>query len=245
MVSLGGQVDFTVGPSSGGFDPWPQGEKLKLLQWIERAIFSVSQVDFPDKPPRPSTEVTNAEAPPSAKWSKYLSDILLGTKQTNEWPWPQWTDDQWSEYMKSEKIRLGALKDYLISVGKSISGYDTLQLTALAPVTFDSQTSFPIPPDDERRAKYHRLLPPPTHSAFGFDPHLNGVSPAYLDDLYDDLFEACFAGSNEKIHQMFIAGATTTIDISIFYVSVQVANPHGTGSLSPLFRIHLSFRLQA
>ncbi|KAF7347372.1 Ankyrin repeat protein [Mycena venus] len=249
LVSLGAQVDFSVGASSEPYfgGPKPEG-KVKLHQWIRSAIdwLSLSLLHQPSKPP---SEAANVEQEPlPGGWSTCLAN-LLAMKRKNDPVWtPEWTEEQSSQYMESEKRRLNALKDYLIAVGRLIPGFSDTESEIQAPqpiapgVTLDSRATSPVPSNHERRARYYRLQPPHTMTPYGFNPYGGDISsdysPAYLDRLYDDLFEACFAGSNEKIQQMFLPeAAPTTIDTSIFYISVHVADPEashkGTG-ITPL-----------
>ncbi|KAJ6544013.1 hypothetical protein B0H19DRAFT_1212418 [Mycena capillaripes] len=250
LISLGAEVDFHVrdhAQSSSWAYPVFAGKssKLKLIEWLHLAIVSLSQ-DIPlSRPDSPLAEVTTQTGPPPADWPTYLSNLLLSMKPDYNYRWtqpPRWTDESWNQYYESEKKRVEKLKNYLVTVTQLIPGHkktpQNQPLPSTTPVAFDSRASSPIPATpDAPRQKYHRLTAPYGGFGYGYPPS-SDHSPNYLDHLYDDLFEACFTGSNEKIQQMFIPGAApTAIDTSVFYVSVHVAvpNEHHLGSgITPL-----------
>lgn len=240
LIALGAKVDFSV----GAVDHWaPQNtQRLNLPEWINSVIQSVSRV-LQARPASPSIEKEDrkeTETPPPAGWLTCLADLLseMTGRTLNDW----WTARQ-DELFGREKAQLGLLMDYLTDVARRLSECGVkvrsqpLPSSSASPVTFDSdEGAFSTSagdtldgPDDDTdpRAKYLRLIAPRSrYNYYGSSSPSEDV-PKYLATSYDVLFEACFAGSNEHIQQMFIPGAvpTTTIDTSLFYISVQVAAP--------------------
>lgn len=79
---------------------------------------------------------------------------------------------------------------------------------------------------DEKKDKYHQIT---THYSRTFIPRL-------LNAQYDELFEACYAGDNDKIQELCLPPDGTVSDRTLLSMSVSLVDPNNrhwlTGSCS-------------
>ncbi|KAJ7635860.1 hypothetical protein B0H17DRAFT_1217253 [Mycena rosella] len=230
LISLGAEVDFEVRTRRGIWDDDPDAKLSKLSRWIYSAIEFISQ-----KLRQDGSEADGATSaherhertddPLPVGWSACLANLL---HPKNAWRyWWEISQANSNQLRDEEKKRIGELRDYLSRAIQIISRdkAETQVFTAGLP---DRETSGSNARDHLETARYYRLRAPQSRSAF--DPYPSSSSdhsPEHLGDLYDGLFEACFAGSNDKIQQMFIPGAAASTETALFYITVQVSNIKG------------------
>ncbi|KAJ7492098.1 ankyrin repeat protein [Mycena latifolia] len=234
LISLGADVSFTVGPRDLSFGMPAAPKTWQLSEWIEAAVEWLSRNIIEDRPAAPAEAneqgQAEAEAPPSGGWSAYLAALLATRHHHNTWWQSSDPNSEW--WREQEKRRAGELKEYLTSVNRMLpirAQAEEKKPSSSSNAAFESDRGFPFNARDLsdgqlESTRYYRLVA--SRSVYEVF-RTSDYSPGHLNALYDELFEACFAGANEKIQQMFIPGAATAsaTETSLFYVSVQLANP--------------------
>ncbi|KAJ6601282.1 ankyrin repeat protein [Mycena vulgaris] len=233
LLSLGAETDFKVGARDelwGG----DSASTLKLSDWIHLAVHLLSQkvLQLDATPPIEISDHQQTE-PPLVGWPACLAALQLARNSNKIWAGSS------EENRELEKQWLGHLRDYLAGVSQIIFGDNaanqTFSSNLATTATFEGPSPSVGPPDGVHHQPRYQPFAAPRSRWFN-DALSSEYSPAHLESLYDDLFEACFAGSNEKIQQLFIPGGAADVDKSLFYISVQVAaefSGYGTG-ITPL-----------
>ncbi|KAJ6544332.1 hypothetical protein B0H19DRAFT_1380614 [Mycena capillaripes] len=243
LVDLGG--DFNVGVKSAlGNNSRPEFRRT-LVEWVQYAVATlterISELEKKLNPP----EIAESETLPG--WKGYVNMLarnikisLAKSRKERKATVPDWEEQSLKRHIEVRDY-YSEMEKFLLERGaKSWNAvYPENVTTASDPrlTQFGSVSATLMPLFGRRNAasddvQYLRLA-----GGWNQDP-----IPAYLNTLYDELFEACFTGATEKIQELCLPAAKPKKDANLLQIAVAAAEEGGNRySRSGVFLIHWSY----
>ncbi|KAJ7815969.1 ankyrin repeat protein [Mycena olivaceomarginata] len=239
LVDLGGA--FNVGTKRAlGNNSQPQ-ERRTLVEWVQWALSELAQriSDIDDKLSPP--EISDSDALPG--WKGHVQTLARNikislAKSRSESKVPSWEEtsrknmiDVREYYTDMEKLLLerGA-KPWNVVYPDNISTASDPQIDQFninRPLRFRPKRATTIV---DSETQYLRLA-----GSWNQDP-----VPPFLNTLYDELFEACFTGANDKIQELCLPAAKPNKDATLLQIAVAASEEGNRYSRSGIgFRFSL------
>ncbi|KAJ6544391.1 hypothetical protein B0H19DRAFT_1170529 [Mycena capillaripes] len=232
LVDLGAEFNVSI-KSALGQNSRPDVRRT-LVDWVQYAVATlterISELEKKLNPP----EIAESETLPG--WKGYVDTLAGNTKISLAKPRKE-RKATWEDSLK----RHIEVRDYYSEMEKFLFERGAKSWNAVYPdnVTTASDprlTQFgSVPATSGRRnaasddVQYLCLA-----GGWNQDP-----VPAYLNTLYDELFEACFTGANEKIQELCLPVAKPKKDVNLLQIAVTAAdeggNRYSRSGLTPLF----------
>jgi len=205
--------------------------QMSILDWVQSAVdYREKNRDLSVTPaPELNTE------PEAIGWKRYLIDLVL-----------DWQVKEKECESKAKRLSSGRndadpqeVIEYLQGLERALVAKGAESWNAQTPLSLSKPAMSTQPPKE--RLRYHTI------ERYG----MRRVLPDYQAKLYEELFEACFVGDNQKVQKMcFPPTGSSVVPLSIF---VHTSDCHGklgqclaflrvTCSSNALHRIHALVR---
>ncbi|KAJ7165671.1 ankyrin repeat protein [Mycena crocata] len=224
-------------------------DRRTLLDWVQYALtWLAEQISEMDKKINPPAEIADTESLSGWKGylAKYFADIQIKAAEAKKTA-PNLTTPRWEETRRSKLIDVreyyADMEKFLLERGaKSWSSvYPDIVSTASDPKmnqfgtsSFESGLLGSLlgrrgRANADGDVKYWRKT----------NSYNQEQVPEFLNPLYDELYEACFTGSNERIQELCLPAGTPKNNATLLQISVATGDPDGnrysrTG-ITPLF----------
>ncbi|KAJ7062801.1 ankyrin repeat protein [Mycena amicta] len=207
------------------------------LDWVRYAIKwaedRIAEFEAQINPPAAST-ASPASAESLSGWAKYLRDYLAETKRKQAQINPT---QQRPTHQEQNRDKWIGVKGYLCDTEKFLVEHGAKTWVEVFP---DQVTTASEPQAVSFGTQSTALKGPtgPKYYAMSGGWNQNAV-PSFLESLYDELFEACYAGNNDRIQELCLPAKTPAKDASPLQIAVSVAdesaNQYIRTGLTPLF----------
>ncbi|KAF7333042.1 Ankyrin repeat protein [Mycena venus] len=235
LVDLGGE--FNVGVKRALASNSQTHERRTLVEWVQWALTELEGriADFDKKLSPP--EVSTSDVLPG--WKGYVKTLENNVKISLAKSRKEQKTQSWEELARN---RLIDVREYFTDMEKFLVERGAKSWSAVYPGNVSTASdpkinqfgsarlSMGIPrhmPDSD--IKYVRLT-----GAFQQEP-----VPAFQNALYDELFEACFTGANDRIQELCLPAAKPNKDAALLQIAVAVTdgdgNRYSRSGLTPLF----------
>ncbi|KAJ7213244.1 ankyrin repeat protein [Mycena rebaudengoi] len=223
LLDLG--AEFNIGTKRAvGTNSRPE-ERRTLLEWTQYAVTELDK------------EIAKAEkaaalpdvAPGLTGWKLYLAERLRSDKAATVE-----TEKTQTTYQDMRRAKQADIREYFVDMGKLFAERGAKPWAELYPHLGSTASDGPIvldvtEPLEVYKTKYRRSV-----TAYQRDD-----VPAFLDPLYDELFEACFTGDNDRIQELCLPAGAVKKDANLLQVTVQIVDPadssrYSTTYISPL-----------
>ncbi len=244
LIALGATVDFglkkSLNQSKQSYDYDANAVRRTLKDWVEFGIkdiaAGIAKVEYPVS--SPMDEVTSEL--PKSSWLIHLKGIEDSLKN------PDVKVDTSKSVADEKQDRLGKLKEtrqLLVEIQTALSErhaktWRELYPDNVEPVTVPGATTTvntipSLPPISKPEREY-------TYTYMSGDSHYYSRDqsvPQHLHESYDDLYEACYLGDNEKIREFCLpdpevtntAGTQSPLNISVRVLNKAVDNYPASG----------------
>ena len=178
--------------------------QMSILDWIRSAL------DYLEKSPEPSvTPAPESDTEPEATgWKPYLIGLVLDWEVKEE----ECEKKRKRSYSSHENDDPQQVIDYLRGVELALVAKGAESWNAPTPLSPPKPVISTQTPKE--RLRYHTI------ERYG----IGRVLPDYQAKLYEDLFEACFVGDNQKVQEMCLPpNGSNVVPLSIF---VHASNSH-------------------
>ncbi|KAF7354601.1 Ankyrin repeat protein [Mycena sanguinolenta] len=233
LVDLGGE--FNVGVKRAlGRNSQPN-ERRTLIDWVQFAVKNLTEriSDLDDKinPPAISASAT------LPGWKGYIQTLeaeirIRLAKSRREQTGPS--------YEETSRNRLIDVKEYYIDTEKFLLERGAKSWSVVYPENISTAS-------EAKGDQFGNLLFGRIQKQGSGDSEIQYLRlgswhqepvPVFLNALYDQLFEACFTGANEKIQELCLPAAKPNKDAILLQIAVAVAdggNRYSRSGLTPLF----------
>ncbi|KAK7053725.1 ankyrin repeat protein, partial [Favolaschia claudopus] len=236
LVDLGGA--FNVGTMRALGDNRPD-ERRTLVEWVRWAIKDhlpalISDYDkkIEVNPPEPESSEILSE------WKGYLQTSHREKQARSAKYKLERTEPSWEELARD---RLIAVREYYTDMEKFLLERGAQPWNVVYPDTISTATDKKVDQfgnvtftfgrrgrNDDSDVQYLRLL-----NQWNQEP-----VPSFENALYDQLFEACFTGDNDKVQELCLPADKPSKDATLLQIAVSIAdegNRHSRSGLTPLF----------
>ncbi|KAF6743504.1 ankyrin repeat protein [Ephemerocybe angulata] len=221
------------------------GDRRTLKDWVDRGIRYMEEKienainEFAEKP-----KINDLEAEPEVVlvgWKEHVRNIRLKIKgEVKEPPKVDENAEAWRKYNHTKKVLgLKNIKAYLLDMQRLLTARNAKSWPELFP---DLETNLVFIPSNPS-ASYG---PPSTadediNSEYIYltNNYRNTYVPTSLSKRYDELYEACFKGDDDKIKELCLAAESgETPNTQLLNINVQIGdrkNIYTTTGWTPLF----------
>ncbi|KAJ7066903.1 ankyrin repeat protein [Mycena belliarum] len=235
LVDLG--ADINVGVKKALAANSSSEDRRTLVDWVQFALaalkIQIAKLDDALNPPESLPQTLPG-------WKGFLATHfanakmkMFKAKNASKAYMPEGT---WQEIQRAKWIDIrdyySDMEKFLLERGAkpwSAVYPDSVSTARDAVVDRFSGRAFGLNPSDNQ-AKYYRM-----RGGYG---NQDAVL-AFQDALYDELYEACFTGANEKIQELCLPAEKPKKDVTLLQIAVMVADPDGSRyahtGVTPLF----------
>jgi hypothetical protein len=210
LVALGAEASIGTKASLQRYSV--KENRISILDWVRRAIQRLSgQILDAEKAEERPISVTGA----GAGWKRHHGDLLQRTDVLRE------TDQRKSEASRKADIanNLKEIRGYLVDaervlVSRSAKTWEEIisnKEAGTIPTTLTTQQNLPDAADSPELTRYFLFT-----SNYG-----SQQAPQHTIALYDELYEACFSGDNERIQQLCLPPEGTKMKTPALQVSIR------------------------
>ncbi|RDB20232.1 hypothetical protein Hypma_012624 [Hypsizygus marmoreus] len=220
-------ADFNVGlHQSNNEHAQPQSRK-SIVDWVRFAIaFLSKEIASLQEQTNPSSPAPTLEDTAATGWIKFMSDYIKADAQALK--------EQQNEYrIKDPDAQIRKVEDarkYLIDLEHALIASGAKSWNEIYP-------DRPMVPTNENEA-FQAESPQQSPCYALVTAHYYGSNflPQNLTPLYDELYEACFTGDNEKVQQLCLPQeGSKAIPLNIFVQLIDPRNKYSATGHTPLF----------
>jgi hypothetical protein len=200
---------------------------MTLVEWIQHALTNLAQrISDYDKTINPP-EIAAAEALPG--WKGYIETDRTNTKISLAKMRKEQKGAAPTNWEEINRNKLIDIKEYFTDMEKFLLERGAKPWSVLYPETISTAADTKINQFGTFNA--HPVFGSKTDSEIQYLRFTGSWNqepvPAYLNALYDELFEACFTGANEKIQELCLPAAKPKKDATLLQIAVAVADEGG------------------
>ncbi|KAJ7196941.1 ankyrin repeat protein [Mycena pura] len=215
-------------------------DRRTILDWVQYALSTaganIAELDKKINPP----EISTAEALPG--WEGYLRKYLANMKIAKA---KAAKESKVASGEEADRARWIDVKEYLLDTEEFLLEHGAKTWSAVYPDNVSTAT-------DPKFSQFAKLASFPGGFSV-FDSAVQGSKavnyyyittfysqepvPNYLDALYNELYEACYTGNNDRIQELCLPASTPSTGANLLQIGVSVSgeNRHICTGFTPLF----------
>ncbi|KAF8169052.1 hypothetical protein K438DRAFT_1730433 [Mycena galopus ATCC 62051] len=236
LVDLGGE--FNVGVKMALRNNSRPEDRRTLVDWVQWALTNLAEriSDLDDKI-NPS-EISASSALPG--WKGYVQTLEANVKLSLAKYRREQTTPSWEETSRNKLIDI---REYYTDMEKFLLERGAQPWSAVYPDKVSIASEVKINPSGSRIGLFNRIGRQKSDTSEIQYLRLGSWNqepiPVFLNALYDQLFDACFAGDNDKIQELCLPAAKPAKDATLLQITVAAAddggNRYSRSGLTPLF----------
>ncbi|KAJ7166058.1 ankyrin repeat protein [Mycena filopes] len=238
LVDLG--AEYNVGVKRALVQHGRPEERRTLVEWVQYAVRTLAEriAEFDKK--RDATPEADASAPLTG-WKghvqKLKDDVKASLAKTRR-------EKTGESYEEQSRKRLIEVKEYYADMEKFFVEREAKSWSSVYPDNVSTASDpkmnqFGSDPFGGRRLGGKKTADGSVDYVLMKDTWEQEIVPAYLNPLYDELFEAAFSGANEKIQELCLPAEKPKKDATLLQIVAAVAdeggNRYSRSGLTPLF----------